>query len=458
MRCVFRTYGLAIVLAVGVLCAAAGAEPSPALRWTETPLGELPQKLTPRQVCPSPDGTHAAYVLPLGWRNVVVLDGVQQDPYEWIVNCTVYFSADGRHTIYQARDRRFTFLVVDGKPLKPWETIDDWAWTADGEHLAYSARRPDGRYMAVIDGAEGKAYPRVRLGAISGSGRVAVVATVENGECLVLDGVEGKVYEHIFDVRFSADGKHVAGRALRGGKWRMLLDGAEGEMFDELRAPCFSPAGQRLGYVALRDRAQYFVVDGVVSRPFQEILMPSPVFSTDSAHVACAGRVDDRWVILLDGAEKGAYAYVDPHMSFSPDGRLVYIARKGASLRLIVAEREGTGHDAIPQVCFSPDGKRMAYIAVGDAGSSVILDGVAGKAYEQIDPRSLAFSPDGGHIAFSAERGKKWFVVVDGTESRPFDAIPLNGALSFDREGALNFIAVRDRQVLRVRAVPTSKP
>ena len=70
---------------------------------------------------------------------------------------------------------------------------------------------------------------------------------------------------------------------------------------------------------------------------------------------------------------------------------------------------------------FSPDSKRFAYSAnVGNKHVAAVVDGVEGKAYDDIPYWSLTFSPDSQHIAYrakSCDNGTcKWVMVLDGVE------------------------------------------
>lgn len=68
----------------------------------------------------------------------------------------------------------------------------------------------------------------------------------------------------------------------------------------------------------------------------------------------------------------------------------------------------------------------------------------AGKPYESVD--SITFSPDSKRLAYVAKRGSKWIVVVDGKATDSFDSILLSGPV-FNQDGrTVAFGAVRDNQ------------
>ena len=50
----------------------------------------------------------------------------------------------------------------------------------------------------------------------------------------------------------------------------------------------------------------------------------------------------------------------------------------------------------------------------------VVVDG-QGKQYDRIEKQSLVFSPDSRRMGYVARGDGKWFVVVDGQEKRQYD-------------------------------------
>jgi len=131
------------------------------------------------------------------------------------------------------------------------------------------------------------------------------------------------------------------------------------------------------------------------------------------------------FVAVLDGKEGKPYELIG-RLVFSPDGkRLAYSARISSSPPkscLVVDGRE------CPPFCsqiidetlrFSPDSKRIAWVACTDEGQKLVLDGVEGKPWFSVS--SPVFSPDSKHIAYiatPAEMGTQ-FVVLDGKPTQP---------------------------------------
>jgi WD40 repeat protein len=81
----------------------------------------------------------------------------------------------------------------------------------------------------------------------------------------------------------------------------------------------------------------------------------------------------------------------------------------GADLRLLAVD---------------PTFNHWACVVKRNGKQLVVLDGVAGKAYEEIpDHQTFAFSADGKHFAYIAKQGGKMIVVADGREGKAYASI-----------------------------------
>jgi Tol biopolymer transport system component len=123
---------------------------------------------------------------------------------------------------------------------------------------------------------------------------------------------------------------------------------------------------------------------------------------------------------------------------FSPDSkRLAYVAGNEARKYFVVLDGvEGIdGYTGISNLTYSPDSKRFAYTARDDDTRKyfVFLDGVRSKPYDQIVfGKNLVFSADGQRLAYTVSRGGKQFVVVDGSEGMQYDSIGDGPIFSLD--------------------------
>lgn len=214
-----------------------------------------------------------------------------------------------------------------------------------------------------------------------------------------VDGQDQKTYEWVRDLTFSGDSRHVAYVATIEGRDLPVVDGREGAFRGEIWG------GTRGGGGTLRLNHE----------------------GTRVAFVARKGNAPT-FGVVIDGAMNRPD--VDPNDGapvFSPDGkRLAYIAQEGGQRLVVLDGKPGTKYQAVYKgtLTFSLDGKRLAYIA-GKAGKrTVVLDGVEGTPHADILAATLRFSPDGTKLAYAAQiESGKWAVVINGQAEASFDYI-----------------------------------
>ena len=143
--------------------------------------------------------------------------------------------------------------------------------------------------------------------------------------------------------------------------------------------------------------------------------------------VQCAAEAD-RKLQVTETPVGTADSVVIETVTPSPDGRrLAYAARDGDKLVLTVdgkpASKPYDGF-ALNGIAFSPDSKRVAAMVSPTADKWLLLvDGEEGEAYDVFVKDSLTFSPDSGHVAVVAGRGNKRMAVVDGVAGKPYDDV-----------------------------------
>ncbi|MCY2955086.1 MAG: hypothetical protein NTU53_24425 [Planctomycetota bacterium] len=83
----------------------------------------------------------------------------------------------------------------------------------------------------------------------------------------------------------------------------------------------------------------------------------------------------------------------------------------------------------------------------------MVADGQAGPEYNGIGEIAPIFSPDRKRVAYVAEKTKNWFAVVDVQAGPAYDGmIPCGPA--FHPNGVLEYLAVKDRSLCRVKHSP----
>jgi WD40-like Beta Propeller Repeat len=254
-------------------------------------------------------------------------------------------------------------------------------------------------------------------------------------------------------LRLSPDRRHVTYLAATQGRTRahVGVDGSLGPGFTGIAEvpPTFSPTGGRIAYVAHVEGVFRLVVDHVPQLAFIAAPMP-PLFDQSGDRIAFVavsptGGPPER-VVVDDAAQReydgivawrlGDQSEGEPRtlssIAFDPDGRLGYVALQGSSMFVVLDGVEGPRFDEIdPQLVFSRDGRHVAYPARRGRQMTCIVDGVAQASYDGVGPP--VFSPDGARLMYAADRGKRFAVVVDGTPEGEFSQAPM--AYGFSPDG-----------------------
>jgi len=445
----------------------------------------------------SPDSKRMAYRARRGERLLWVLDGVELPPFDRPVDDDGplhAFSPDSRRFAYSVKRGGKSAVVLDGAEGASYDKLHESGihFSPDSRRCAYGAQR-DGKWRLVLDGVEGEPCDSLGWGFSypcefsPDSQRVAYAARRGKEAFVVLDGKEGRPFTGVHSTQFSPDSRRLAYVGYRAERWPffvsgieerdylkvwLVVDGVEGQPFDDVwgGAVYFSPDSKHIAFGALRGDNALVVKDAAEEHPYcrdSEIHQFGPFphgqagpFSPDSKRFAYFAERDDKKVVVLDGVDSERYDDV-PYLSFSPDSRHVaYVARRGGQDCLVLDGRvvaiyptSGCGIF----VCFSPDSQRLIWTVGEEDKQLVVVDGVAGNAYDDIGPP--VFTPDSRHVAYLAYKNQKALLVVDGAESPRYGGFPSwKASPVIDGPDALHFMVHRDNRLLRIEVRIVAEP
>ena len=395
----------------------------------QTVLGKLHTKAKKENVIISPDSKRFAYYVAGGEAlgMFVVVDGVAQRRYEGLGGGTPVFSPDGAHVVYQAE-------------------------------------RPDGKWVLVVDGKEVSgtydSFVYQSLALSEHGGRFGCVAKDGKKAVLLIDGNEkgsGRA------IAFSPDGKRVAWiDELADDLVAVVVDGHRVKEYAIAGAIQFSPDGKRIAWIAGIKGKQLAVIDGNNASVSFDALQTGPKFSPDSRRVAYIGFKGDSsslrfgiingWsVVMVDGKEMGRH-HGAAALRFSPDSRRVcWVAAVDKGGQCVVVDgKQGPAFETVlgPGPVFSKDGRKLAYIGRQGNRDAVIVNGAKLAEYDQVHGGSLSFSPGGQHVAFFAEKNGAWHLCVNGVLLHtPYDYVPDSTTIIFSGNKSLRTIAIKNSEI-----------
>lgn len=156
-------------------------------------------------------------------------------------------------------------------------------------------------------------------------------------------------------------------------------------------------------------------------------------------------------VMVVDGEAERMYDTIwEDSVAFSPDSRrMAYVAELNRKWVMVVDGMEGKRYDRIGYPLFSPDSAHVMYPARIEDKWMVVLDGAEGELFDNVG--DLTFSPDSRHIAFKGKIKYQWKAVVDGeVQEGSYDDIddfvfsPDGAHVAFEARTGLSWVAIID--------------
>jgi Tol biopolymer transport system component len=262
------------------------------------------------------------------------------------------------------------------------------------------------------------------------------------------------------------------------------VNGAEEKQYAEIVDTFFSPDSGRFAYVAFEriksDQMNFAVIDGAEGKHYEivdySIRNVSPViFSPDSKHTAYQVGAPENYVVR-DGVPEKSYAAIEKALGygstecvpvFSPDSkRLAYVACIVTNWTVIVDGKifdDQHVREFTHNLVFSPDSQHLAYRSRLDAHWFAIVDGVVLKQSKDVFS-NLYFSPNGKRLAFLIQRGDKVVLCYGEFEGKEYDKFltcdpflntqgtlgELRVPVTFDKNGDLHTVVLRGDEILRL--------
>lgn len=409
----------AVAIASALALAACGG---PAVIWT----GHTPDRRRTVEVIEDDD------------RQYVVVDGQRRAAYRAIAGWSIELSDDG-HIAFAARVGARWVVVHDGRAGESWDAIGELQ-LAPGNRLTYIAERA-GRWHVVTDGVAGPAHDAVLADSLTASpdGRRVAYAAIEDrtggragrGHRVYVDGKPGPFHDGVGQLAFTADGARVVYTGREGRVAHVVVDHVAGPAWRGVEQLTLSPAGHRVAYAALDGDVWRVIVDEAQGPAVDRVRRIR--FSADGTHVAWLATVDDRGVLAVDDRPIAAPVTRDAFAfgpSTAPAYRLAYVAPvDGGGEQVIVDGIAGPAYDEVGEPVWSPDG-RVAYSARQKDRDSLIVDGKERSSGTWVG--APVFSPDGKRLAFLAQQGQAWLAIVDGKPHR-FDLV-MEDSLAFSAD------------------------
>jgi Tol biopolymer transport system component len=316
-----------------------------------------------------------------------------------------------------------TFAVtIQGKGTEydAIEPLRAFQFHPDGVGVVFAARRGGERYVVSGDSETKIDGELIHSGfvpspLVSPDGRRVAFAVRRAGKAaVVVDGVEGSLFDDVTSLAFTATAQAIY-IAKRNAKFLLVVNGKEDGPFDKVGVPTSSPDGLRIALAVTRPDGMHMRVNGSEGKAYP--LMNSAIFSRNGKRIAYVAAAPAGAVLVIDEQESKPFSSIG-EVALSPDGtRHAFVAVDDQNRERVVLDGvEQPVFLKIAGLTFSPDSKRLAYAAVSGKKRVVVLDGVPGMKYDDVDPSSMRFSPDGKHFAYLATAANRQVLVRDKTE------------------------------------------
>ncbi len=389
--------------------------------------------IVPSTIQVSPHGDHVLVVSvnPQTKQRQVYLDGkTLPGMYDAIAGGTPFFSEDGKHHVFVGTRGEQCMVVLDGVEQTPYAiTKDGWpiaglVFGSDGSktHLAYQASK-DGRHYVVVNGKVLGPYDSV----------IVKDKPAQRGiwDCLVAGDY--------FAYRAKVGEKMVACRGRIQGTNVTLVTS---KPFDLIGAGSPVPMGGKtdangdelFAFVAKegpgKESIRQLPGDESISKKTWKYIAPSTLRASPAqpGEMVYVGG-DTQWNVVVGKKQWPECERLGRLMSSPSGATWACMSKTDDKLVVMVNGVAGKVYSQIQHgdTLFLAGDERVIYGASTLDGSKtparIVIDGKEGKAYTQVQGDSVVFSADKKAMAYVAGDGNKNFVVLDGKEGPAFDDV-----------------------------------
>jgi len=419
------------------------------------------KNVVPSTIWVSPDGEHVLSVTvdARTQQRRVNLDGkLLPGSYDAIAKGTPFFSEDGRHHAFVGTRGTNCMVVVDGVEGPSYAiTTNRWPITglvfgSDGEktHVAYQATEK-GKHYVVVNGQKRGGYDSIAGGVLPGiwdfyfQGSYFAYRAKVGDKMVACRGQVDRDRVHLVQSR-SYESIGSGSPVWMGGK----SEGNSGDLFAFIAKE--GPGKERIltlpGEKPITKKTWKFIA--------RNMLQVSPGENREMVYVAG----DEKWQVVIGDKVWPACDTMGRLMS-SPCGKTwASTAKRDGKLVMMVNGVPGKAYAEIQHGdTLFPAGDERVVFAAAQLGESktpahMVVDGKEGKAYAQVTGDSVIFSADKKAMAYIAGDGNKNFVVLNGKEGPAFDQVadlrfsPAKSLLAYRaRRGLEHFVVVGGKQL-----------
>lgn len=406
-----------------------------AFNGATTTLAEMPERAEPVNVFFGADGNQVAAIIKQDNSEYIAINGVAGRAYDKVKSPV--FRKGFAGYAYEARKNNRACVVLDGKELKWYDTVDRLFFTSGG-HLLYAARQ--GNKWRMIS---------------------------EKGDKIISGAVP-------FPLKESTDGKRVVFFEVQDGTNKSIVNVCDQEIssckkssaYDLSESVKYDAGVSHLAFVSKGPEKSIVVVlelapsgiREVTNAAFDAVLVYN--ISENGSHVAVLGRRGTGYVLWKDGEERSLPSIEAAFdLIVTDDGGVFYSTYAGNQVKAFFSGAQmGREYSSVSYPIPGPKGKGVVFVGGRTGKSLLVIDGHEGPVYEKIVAPHIA--PNGNFIAFRARNKGERFVVVADSKGNVIKEHPHYEAVwdvSFTPDGKSVAYGVKDGNKLIWKAEKLEK-